>query len=158
MLCGTSWVADGRRLAAPVSKRTRKRGAVTVDKHRILERKRLRRNWPRVGPPRVAPPATRGKSADRNGMIARFPHRTATMRWLIAAVTALLFLIGVRAHSPGVMGFCIIAALVGLVATALAFADARIQENARNESLNSYELERLRRELKGRGEDPPAGG
>lgn len=76
------------------------------------------------------------------------------MRWLIVAFTVLMFLVGIRAHSPGLMGFCIVAGLVGLVATALAFADARIQENSRTQVLNSYELEKLRREVKKPGDEP----
>jgi hypothetical protein len=77
------------------------------------------------------------------------------MRWLIAAFTLLLFLIGIRTHSPGWMAFCIVGGLIGLVATALAFADARINDNARAETLNAYELGKLRNEVKPTKPEPP---
>jgi alpha-D-ribose 1-methylphosphonate 5-triphosphate synthase subunit PhnG len=81
-------------------------------------------------------------------MITPNSSPNAPMRWLIVAFTVLMILIGIRTHSPGLMGFCIVAGLAGLVATALAFADARIQEQARSQTLNSYELAKLRREVK----------
>ena len=42
------------------------------------------------------------------------------------------------------LGLWLLVGLVGLLATGLAFAQARIASNARGESLSAYELQRLR--------------
>jgi CHASE1-domain containing sensor protein len=69
------------------------------------------------------------------------------MRWLFAVATLLALALGFRSHSPGWMGFLILLGLVGLLATGLAFAQARIGSQARAPVLSEYELRMLRGSL-----------
>lgn len=66
------------------------------------------------------------------------------MRWLLLTGTVLAFVLCFTRHSGGAMGLWLLVGLVGLLATGLAFAQARIASNARGESLSAYELQRLR--------------
>jgi hypothetical protein len=47
-------------------------------------------------------------------------------------------------HGAGAWGFWLLVGLIGIVATTLAFAQARIAGNARSDSLSEYDLRRLR--------------
>ncbi|HET6431635.1 hypothetical protein [Dyella sp.] len=66
------------------------------------------------------------------------------MRWLMLTGTVLAFLLCFTRHSGGAMLIWLLLGLVGLLATALAFAQARIASRARDESLSPYDLQRLR--------------
>ena len=66
------------------------------------------------------------------------------MRWIIAAFTALMFLVCFVTKSTGVLATCMFLGLAGIVATGLAFAQERIEGNAKPEMLNAYELKKLR--------------
>lgn len=72
------------------------------------------------------------------------------MRWLWLTGTALAFLLCFTRHRGGSMAFWLLVGIVGLLGTALAFAQARIASRARDESLSAYDLERLRQ-----GRPPP---
>jgi hypothetical protein len=66
------------------------------------------------------------------------------MRWLLLALTVVSLLICFTRHSAGSWGFWLLLGLIGVFATALAFVQSRISDNARVESLSSYDLQRLR--------------
>jgi hypothetical protein len=66
------------------------------------------------------------------------------MRWILTAFTALMALICVVTKSPGLFGLCLFLGLGGLIATGFAFAQDRIEGNARPEMLNAYEMKKLR--------------
>ena len=66
------------------------------------------------------------------------------MRWLWLALTVCSFLICFTRHRAGSWGFWLLLGLVGVFATALAFVQSRISDNARAESLSSYDLQQLR--------------
>ena len=66
------------------------------------------------------------------------------MRWLLLVLTVLAIALCCTRHSAGAMGWWLFVSCVGALATALAFAQARIAGNARSESLSEYDLRRLR--------------
>jgi hypothetical protein len=66
------------------------------------------------------------------------------MRWILAAFTLLMVLVCFTTKSPGLLGLCLFLGLASLIATALAFAQERIEGNARPEVLNAYEMKKLR--------------
>lgn len=66
------------------------------------------------------------------------------MRWLLLALTAFAFLLCFTRHGAGAWGFWLFAGMTGVFATALAFAQSRISDNSRSESLSAYDLQRLR--------------
>ncbi|MFC5438324.1 hypothetical protein ACFPME_17315 [Rhodanobacter umsongensis] len=66
------------------------------------------------------------------------------MRWLFLGFTALAFVLCFTRHGAGAWGFWLLVGLIGIVATTLAFAQARIAGNARSDSLSEYDLRRLR--------------
>ncbi|HEY4144745.1 MAG TPA: hypothetical protein VGM61_06640 [Pinirhizobacter sp.] len=66
------------------------------------------------------------------------------MRWILAAFTALMVLVCFTTKSPGLLGLCLFLGLAGIIATALAFAQERIEGNAKPEVLNAYEMKKLR--------------
>ncbi len=66
------------------------------------------------------------------------------MRWLLFVLTALAFMLCFTRHSPGAWGLWLLLGLIGIVATTLAFAQARIAGNSRSDSLSEYDLRRLR--------------
>lgn len=66
------------------------------------------------------------------------------MRWFLLAATVLSLLLCFTRHSGGAMAIWLLLALVGMLATALAFAQARITAGSRGESLSDYDLKRLR--------------
>lgn len=66
------------------------------------------------------------------------------MRWLLLVSTAFAYLLCFTRHSAGAMGWWLLFAIIGTIATALAFAQARIAVSARSDSLSEYELDRLR--------------
>ncbi len=72
------------------------------------------------------------------------------MRWLWLTGTVLALVLCFTRHSGGAMAIWLLLGLAGLLGTALAFAQARISSNARDESLSSYDLQRLRE-----GKPPP---
>ncbi|GLQ50439.1 hypothetical protein ACFFJT_00085 [Dyella flava] len=55
------------------------------------------------------------------------------MRWLLLFATLLSWVLSFTRHSPGALDFWLLLGLAGIVATALAFAQARIEANARPE-------------------------
>jgi len=72
------------------------------------------------------------------------------MRWLMLTGTVLAFVLCFTRHSGGAMGLWLLTGLLGLLATGLAFAQARISSGARSESLSDYDVQRLRE-----GKSPP---
>ena len=68
----------------------------------------------------------------------------AFMRWLMLTGTVLAFVLCFTRHSGGAMAIWLLLGLAGMLATGLAFAQARIAANARDESLSTYDLQRLR--------------
>ena len=66
------------------------------------------------------------------------------MRWLLLGLTVLAILLCFTRHTAGAMGWWLFASCAGALATALAFAQARIAGSARSESLSEYDLRRLR--------------
>lgn len=71
------------------------------------------------------------------------------MRWLLLVLTVFAYVLCFSRHSAGAMGWWLLIAVIGTFATTLAFAHARIEGNARGNSLSEYELRRLRE-----GKDP----
>jgi hypothetical protein len=71
------------------------------------------------------------------------------MRWLLLVLTVFAFVLCFTRHSAGAWGFWLLVGVIGIVATTLAFAQARIAGNARSDSLSEYDLKRLRE-----GKDP----
>ena len=69
------------------------------------------------------------------------------MRWILTAFTLLMVLVCFTTKSPGLLGLCLFLGLAGLVATALAFAQDRIEGNAKPEVLNAYEMKKLRESM-----------
>ncbi|HKT30812.1 hypothetical protein [Dyella sp.] len=57
------------------------------------------------------------------------------MRWLWLIATLVSWVLCVTRHSPGAMGFWLFAGITGAIVTALAFAQARIEANARPETM-----------------------
>ncbi|WP_049621286.1 hypothetical protein [Frateuria defendens] len=66
------------------------------------------------------------------------------MRWVLLTATVLALVLGCTRHGPGAMALWLLLGLLGAFATVLAFAQARISAHARTESLNDYDLARLR--------------
>ncbi|HWU75238.1 MAG TPA: hypothetical protein VN043_01930 [Rhodanobacter sp.] len=66
------------------------------------------------------------------------------MRWLLLVSTVFAFVLCFTRHSAGAWGFWMLLALIGVFATALAFVQARIAGNSREDSLSEYDLMRLR--------------
>lgn len=71
------------------------------------------------------------------------------MRWLLFVLTLFALVLCFTRHSAGAWGFWMLVGVIGLVATTLAFAQARIAGNSRGDSLSEYDLKRLRE-----GNDP----
>lgn len=71
------------------------------------------------------------------------------MRWLLLVLTVFAFALCFTRHSAGAWGFWLLVGLVGIAATTLSFAQARITGNSREDSLSEYDLKRLRE-----GKDP----
>ena len=71
------------------------------------------------------------------------------MRWLLLVLTVFAFVLCFTRHGAGARGFWMLVGLVGIFATTLAFVQARIAGNAREDSLSEYDLKRLRE-----GKDP----
>lgn len=55
------------------------------------------------------------------------------MRWLLLFATLLSWVLCLTRHGPGAMAFWLLLGLAGVLATALAFAQARIEANAQPE-------------------------
>ncbi|WP_266158775.1 hypothetical protein [Dyella silvatica] len=72
------------------------------------------------------------------------------MRWLLLLGTLFSLALCFTRHSSGAMGLWLLLGLIGLLATGLAFAQARISAGARDESLSEYELQQWRT-----GKSPP---
>ncbi|MDE1895207.1 MAG: hypothetical protein KGM46_08355 [Pseudomonadota bacterium] len=66
------------------------------------------------------------------------------MRWLLLVSTVAAYGLSFTRHSAGAMGWWLLFAIIGSIATALAFAQARIANGSRGDSLSEYELKRLR--------------
>ncbi|MEO8997920.1 MAG: hypothetical protein ABI227_05105 [Rhodanobacter sp.] len=66
------------------------------------------------------------------------------MRWLLLVLTVFAFLLCFTRHSAGAWGFWLLVGEIGIVASTLAFAQARIAGSSRGESLSEYDLKRLR--------------
>ena len=71
------------------------------------------------------------------------------MRWLLLVLTVFAFLLCFTRHSAGAWGFWLLVGVIGIVASTLAFTQARIAESSRGDSLSAYDLKRLRE-----GNDP----
>lgn len=71
------------------------------------------------------------------------------MRWLPLVLTVFAFVLCFTRHSAGAWGFWMLVGVIGIVATTLAFAQARIASSSRGDSLSEYDLKRLRE-----GNDP----
>ena len=65
-------------------------------------------------------------------------------RWLLLVSTVLAWLLCFSRHSAGAWSFWLLVGLLGIFATTLAFAQARIAGNSRSDSLSEYDLKRLR--------------
>ncbi|GLQ88442.1 hypothetical protein [Dyella flagellata] len=57
------------------------------------------------------------------------------MRWLLLGATLLSWVLCFTRHSPGAMAFWLFAGIAGAIANVLGFAQARIEANARPESM-----------------------
>lgn len=66
------------------------------------------------------------------------------MRWLLLIGTLLSLALSFTRHTGGAMGLWLLLGIVGAFATALAFAQARIESHSRAETLSEYDLQRLR--------------
>jgi hypothetical protein len=66
------------------------------------------------------------------------------MRWLLLTLTMFAIVLCFTRHGAGAMAWWLMISLLGTFASALAFAQAKIAGNARNDSLSEYELMRLR--------------
>ncbi|WEN15529.1 hypothetical protein PY254_02290 [Rhodanobacter sp. AS-Z3] len=66
------------------------------------------------------------------------------MRWLLLASTVFAFVLCFTRHSAGAWGFWMLVGLLGVFACVLAFVQARIDGNAREDTLSEYDLKRLR--------------
>ena len=66
------------------------------------------------------------------------------MRWLLFVLTVFAFALCFTRHSAGAWGFWMLVGMIGIVATTLAFAQARIAGSSRGDSLSEYDLKRLR--------------
>ena len=73
------------------------------------------------------------------------------MRWLLLVLTLFAFVLCFTRHSAGAWGFWLLVGFIGIIATTLAFAQARIAGSSRGDSLSEYDLRRLRE-----GKDPLA--
>ncbi|MGH8157976.1 MAG: hypothetical protein ACREPQ_07640 [Rhodanobacter sp.] len=71
------------------------------------------------------------------------------MRWLLLVLTVFAFVLCFTRHSAGAWGFWLLVGVIGVIASTLAFAQARIAGNSRSDSLSEYDLMRLRE-----GKDP----
>lgn len=72
------------------------------------------------------------------------PYREAPMRWLFLTSTLIALALCFTRHSGGAMGWWLFVSIVGAFATALAFADSRINASSRGETLSEYDLKQLR--------------
>ncbi|MBB6184805.1 hypothetical protein [Oleiagrimonas soli] len=78
-------------------------------------------------------------------------------RWILLLLTLSSILLVILTSSPSWMTVGIAGALFGLVATVLAFAQARIGASARGEELNDFEIQQLQQAMRQRKSgDPPA--
>jgi hypothetical protein len=66
------------------------------------------------------------------------------MRWLLLVLTVFAFVLCFTRHSAGAWGFWMLTGVIGIVASTLAFAQARIAGSSRGDSLSEYDLKRLR--------------
>jgi hypothetical protein len=66
------------------------------------------------------------------------------MRWLLFTLTVFALALCFTRHTGGAMALWLLIGICCIFATALAFAQARIAGNARDESLSEYDLRRLR--------------
>lgn len=66
------------------------------------------------------------------------------MRWLFLVATLLAFLLSFSSHSGGTLAIWLLLGVLGMFATALAFAQARIASSSREKSLSDFDLQRLR--------------
>ena len=74
-----------------------------------------------------------------------FPVRSRPfMRWLLLTATLFAIVLCFTRHGAGAMAWWLFVSLVGTIATTLAFAQATIARNSRNDSLSDYELRQLR--------------
>lgn len=73
------------------------------------------------------------------------------MRWLLLLATLAAWALCFTRHSPGAMGFWLFVGIFGAIATVLGFVQARIEANARPETM--LDLTHLR---KRHGEPPQA--
>ncbi|HET8940847.1 MAG TPA: hypothetical protein VFN13_02555 [Rudaea sp.] len=78
------------------------------------------------------------------------------MRWVLLVIATFGFGLGFSAKTPGVMGIGLLIGFVGLFASLLLFAAARIAANSRPDSalLTDKEISLLRASLKKNGSKP----
>lgn len=70
------------------------------------------------------------------------------MRWILTAAAALGLLIAIGAHSPGLLGFGVLLALVCGLGAAFAFIEVQIQASSRAEYMSPGELDALKAAVK----------
>jgi len=66
------------------------------------------------------------------------------MRWLLLTLTLFAIVLCFTRHGAGAMAWWLLISVIGTLATTLAFAQVKIAQNSRNDSLSEYELRRLR--------------
>jgi hypothetical protein len=66
------------------------------------------------------------------------------MRWLLLTLTLFAIVLCFTRHGAGAMAWWLLISVIGTLATTLAFAQVKIAQNSRNDSLSEYELRQLR--------------
>lgn len=82
------------------------------------------------------------------------------MRWLFVAVSLAGVVLAVLSHAPGWFVLGVIIAVTFALAAALAFAHERIAGNSREQELNEFEIDQLRKAMRRQaaGKDDGDGG
>jgi hypothetical protein len=66
------------------------------------------------------------------------PSRGDIMRWLWLLATLLSWVLCFTRHGPGALAFWLLLGMVGAIGTVLAFAQARIEANARPDPTSEF--------------------
>lgn len=81
---------------------------------------------------------------DRGGVVPGKPF----MRWLFVAFSLAGVVLAVWTRSPGWFALAVVVAAVSALAAALAFANERIVGHSREQELNEFEIEQLRKAMR----------